>query len=63
MLYSLLCKIKDHRRGQGRRYLLGDILFFFDSGYFVWSNFVSKGASVYQNQLCPIGRDICFELE
>jgi len=28
MLYSLLCKIKDHRRGQGRRYLLGDILFF-----------------------------------
>lgn len=28
MLYDLLFKIKDHRRGQGRRYLLGHILFF-----------------------------------
>jgi len=28
MLYSLLSKIKDHRRGQGRRYQLGHILLF-----------------------------------
>ena len=28
MLYDLLFKVKDHRRGQGRRYLLGHILFF-----------------------------------
>ena len=28
MLYDLLFKIKDQRRGQGRRYLLGHILFF-----------------------------------
>lgn len=28
MLYDLLFKIKDHRRGQGLRYLLGHILFF-----------------------------------
>lgn len=28
MLHSFLCKIKDHRRQQGRRYQLGHILFF-----------------------------------
>jgi len=28
MLHGLLCKIKDHRRGQGRRYQLGHILHF-----------------------------------
>ena len=28
MLHGLLCKIKDHRRGQGRHYQLGHILHF-----------------------------------
>jgi hypothetical protein len=49
MLQSFLFAIKDHRRKQGQRYQLGQILFFFSFGDFKQCHFLPKGTGLFSS--------------